>query len=270
MNQTNSLLAKLNKGKAPAAPAAPSGAPPTPGAMTLPTMPTMPTLPTTGNSLLARLQSAGAPSATVIAPGAVTPPSLALVTPPVNANPVNPPEWQPPPAASLVPPVVSTEGEPPLPPWADPSKPDPRAPPHPPPPALPVAEAPAKRGRKTNAEKAAAAASDAKIGVLYLNCGPTDGRVVDANIFIQAAKKTVATTQVDDGRGNKSYVSDYRFAPFGQGPGMLALAVANAVDHAEPDVAQAALALGVRLDTSTPEGSIVAVEMTARAARVVR
>jgi PD-(D/E)XK nuclease superfamily len=108
------------------------------------------------------------------------------------------------------------------------------------------------------------------IGVLYINCGPVGRDVLDANVLISAAKKTIASTPMKDDKGNMLTIADYRFAPFGQGPGMLALAVSAEVDNAEPDLAQCMSVLGVRLDTTTPEGSIVAVELTARAALVVR
>jgi hypothetical protein len=79
-----------------------------------------------------------------------------------------------------------------------------------------------------------------------------------------AAKKVIATQEIRDEKGGTLIVSDYRFAPYGQGPGMLALATGAQVDAIEGS------GFWVRLDTKTPEGAIVAVELTARAAVVIR
>jgi hypothetical protein len=92
-----------------------------------------------------------------------------------------------------------------------------------------------------------------KIGVLYINCAPVGQPVVDANVFVMQAKQRIAAEGL----------ADYRFADYGKGAGMLAVACAASVDGA-PSMS------AVRLDTTTPEGSIVAVELAARAGLVVR
>lgn len=93
-----------------------------------------------------------------------------------------------------------------------------------------------------------------KIDTLYLNCGPVGVPVVDATQLIALAKQRIAAEGL----------ADYRFAEFGQGPGMLAVAVATQVDALD------GVLPAVRLDTTTPEGVIALVELTARAGLVVR
>jgi hypothetical protein len=93
-----------------------------------------------------------------------------------------------------------------------------------------------------------------KIKTLYINCGPVGVAVTDASHFIVLAKKQIAETGI----------ADYRFAEYGQGPGMLAVAVAQQIDALD------GVLPGVRLDMTTPEGSIIAVELMARAGTVVR
>jgi hypothetical protein len=97
---------------------------------------------------------------------------------------------------------------------------------------------------------------DIKIGVLYINCGPIGpaaAQVMDAGFFIQNAKKRLKA---------EKNLADYRFAEFGHGPGMLAMATAAEVD--------AAFHAAVRIDTTTPEGACVLMELQSRAAFVVR
>lgn len=93
-----------------------------------------------------------------------------------------------------------------------------------------------------------------KIETLYVDCGPVGVAVTDATDFIVLAKKRVAAEGL----------ADYRFAEFGHGPGMLAVAAAAELDALE------GVLPAVRLDTTTPEGSIIAVEFMARAGLVVR
>ena len=76
--------------------------------------------------------------------------------------------------------------------------------------------------------------------------------VVDVSHLVVLAKKRLAG------------LADYRFAEYGQGPGMLAVAAV-----AELDLLEGVLP-AVRIDTATPEGSIVLVELVARAELVVR
>jgi len=299
----NSLLAKLNAQKnGTVNGAVPPGVIPSgviPSGVPAPVVPAA--VPASTNALLARMQAAGAPAATQLptAPPAVVVPStavaapLAVVAPPIAAPvvtgpAVNPPEWQPPPASPTVAvpdvaPVAAASAVPmvALPVAVMPSVAVPAA-------AVSAAlPAPARgRGRpRKAADPALVAAQQAALGgqsnpfadpavgtaasthvieMLFLDCGPVGVAVRDANEFIMAAKRRIATQQIDDGRGGKTYLTDYRFAPYGQGPGMLALSVAAELDALGP------MGLWVRLDTSTPEGSIVASELTARAAVVVR
>ena len=183
-----------------------------------------------GNKLLARLQAGGAPAAAVVPPA------------------INPPEYQPPPTAAAASPVTAVRAtvaaasaelaESLAEPVAD---------------AAPAAEASRGRGRPKKAVVPPTGLA-VKIDTLYLNCGPVGVAVVDAGQFIVLAKKQIEATGI----------ADYRFAEYGQGPGMLAVAVVAVLD-ALPGVVSA-----VRLDTTTPEGSIVAVELMARASLVVR
>ena len=179
------------------------------------------------NKLLARLQAGGAPAAAVA---------------------INPPEHQPPPAAPPVPVAAPA--------------PSPAAAPAVAAPAVQAAaEAPApaaaaeSRGRGRPRKAAAPPTGLAvKIETLYINCGPVGVPVADATAFIVLGKKRVAAEGF----------ADYRFAEFGHGPGMLAVAVAAELDALE------GVLPALRLDTNTPEGEIVAIELQARAGLVVR
>ena len=112
-----------------------------------------------------------------------------------------------------------------------------------------------KRGRGRPTKAVAPSANVAlKIKTLYLNCGPVGIPVVDAAVFIVRAKQKIA----------EQGLADYRFAEYGQGPGMLAVAVVAELDALE------GVLPALRLDTTTPEGSIVALELQARAELVVR
>jgi hypothetical protein len=93
------------------------------------------------------------------------------------------------------------------------------------------------------------------IHVLYVNCGPVGVPVTDANAFIVEAKKLIL---------KEKGLADYRFADYGHGPGMLAVAVAHLVDQRNEAWDE------VRVDTDTPEGSIILSELLARAALIVR
>jgi PD-(D/E)XK nuclease superfamily protein len=186
---------------------------------------------TGGNKLLARLQAQGAPAA------AVAPVALA----PVPAA-INPPEYQPPPVAATVPapaPASVQEASAEL--AGSLAQGEPQE---------------AKRGRGRPAKAALPATGLAvKIKTLYLNCGPVGVQVDDATKLIVRAKQRIAT---------EGGLADYRFAEYGQGPGMLALATVAELDALE------GVLPALRLDTTTPEGAIVAVELVARAELVVR
>jgi hypothetical protein len=145
---------------------------------------------------------------------------------------INPPEFQPPPPAV---PATIAEASQEL--------------------AESLQDAPATRGRgRPQKANVPATGVVTKIKTLYINCGPVGVPVVDASHFIVLAKKQIAETGV----------ADYRFAEYGQGPGMLAVAVTTQIDALE------GVLPALRLDTTTPEGGIVAVELMARAGQVVR
>ena len=225
-----------------------AGAPP-PAEASAPVAPTAPASTAAGpasggNKLLARLQANGAPAAAQVVPGPV----------PAGAA-INPPEYQPPPVAPV---TVTAAGA------AVSSLPVPAVVPVMPAPAVtapadapagPVTATDAPRGRG-RPKKAAAPATGVtvKIETLYVDCGPVGVAVTDATDFIVLAKKRVAAEGL----------ADYRFAEFGHGPGMLAVAAAAELDALE------GVLPAVRLDTTTPEGSIIAVEFMARAGLVVR
>jgi hypothetical protein len=235
------------------APPAPAPAPPSPAPAASGTV---------TNKLLARLQAGGAPAAAVApaAPQAAATPAApqAAATPAAPqaaATPaaINPPEYQPPPAPQAPPataaPPQSLGG---LLPAVAPVLPAPPAGDAPAPVASPAAES-RGRGRPRKATVPATGLA-VKIDTLYLDCGPVGVPVVDATQFITLAKKRVAAEGL----------ADYRFAEFGHGPGMLAVAAAAELDALDGVVP------AVRLDTTTPEGSIVEVEFAARAGLVVR
>jgi len=188
------------------------------------------------NKLLARLQAGGAPAATA-APA--MPASTAAPAPAA----INPPEYQPPPAAAPAPvPATVAAAQTEL--ATSLSAP------------LPIVPAAAETRGRGRPKKAAAPATGlaVKIETLYLDCGPVGVAVADATSFIALGKKKLAAEGL----------ADYRFAEYGQGPGLLAVAVAAEVDALE------GVLPALRLDTTTPEGAIVAVELAARAGLVVR
>jgi hypothetical protein len=181
------------------------------------------------NKLLSRLQASGAPAAAVATPAPAA---------------INPPEFQPPPVAA--PAVTVATATPAL---ADAGRELAESL------SVPSATVAEKRGRgRPKAATVPAGVVATKIKTLYVNCGPVGVAVVDAAHFIMLAKKTIA----------EGGIADYRFAEYGQGPGLLAVAVASEIDALE------GVLPALRLDTTTPEGSIVAVELQARAEMVVR
>jgi hypothetical protein len=156
---------------------------------------------------------------------------------------INPPEYQPPPAAAPAPvPATVAAAQTEL--ATSLSAP------------LPIVPAAAETRGRGRPKKAAAPATGlaVKIETLYLDCGPVGVAVADATSFIALGKKKLAAEGL----------ADYRFAEYGQGPGLLAVAVAAEVDALE------GVLPALRLDTTTPEGAIVAVELAARAGLVVR
>lgn len=236
------MLLKNKNGVSGATPSAASPAPAAPASLPLAFAPggafsgmPAPSAPVSGNALLTRMRAGGAPSAAAVAPAAV-----------------NPPEHQPPPAPVAVPaPHVSDTK------LAE-TIADQRA-------KIAAAgaelaeslqqpdAAPAARGRGRPSKAALPPTGlPVKIKTLYINCGPVGVPVVDVSHLVVLAKKRLTG------------LADYRFAEYGQGPGMLAVAAV-----AELDLLEGVLP-AVRIDTATPEGSIVLVELVARAELVVR
>ena len=167
-------------------------------------------------------------------------PAAAAVAP----APINPPEYQPPPAAAPAPAAA------PLPATAEAAGQELAA-------SLAQGEpaVAASRGRGRPAKAVVPPTGLAmKIKTLYVNCGPVGVAVADANDFIVLAKKRIAAEGI----------ADYRFVDFGKGPGMLAAAVVEALDALE------GVLPALRLDTTTPEGAVVAVDLMARSELVVR
>lgn len=288
--EQNRLLAKLGKSNGQVVPLATAAA-----AAATPTAATPPAAAGGAtNALLGRLKAAGAPTAvaatTAVAAASAAPAAPAAATTAVPAAPagpaINPPEWQPPPeppaqpapaspaipdglieqqraamaaaqAAAAVPTAAAAVPAPAARGRGRPRKAD-----------VVAAQAQALAGQANPfnnplpaAPASAAAAAQAvqpvarKIGVLYVNCGPVGIAVVDATTFIAAAKSRILQTQG---------LADYRFAEFGQGPGMLAIATATEIDQASSSLPH------VRVDTDSPEGAAVVSELTTRAALVVR
>ena len=234
----NKLLTKMRGAGAPAAtpatPAATPAAAPGPG----------PTTP--GAITLADIQAALASGQTLSGSMAAAAQALIAQATTATAQPtapgqINPPEFQAPPIAPPTGTVAEAGAE-----LAGLVNGDPAA-------TTGAGAAPRGRTKKAVVPPTGLAV---KIKTLFINCGPVGaGNVVDAGQLIILAKK-----QIEEATG----LPDYRFAEFGQGPGMLAIAVVAVLDSLEGEI------VGVRLDTNTPEGSIVAVELIARAGLVVR
>ncbi|HXB28081.1 MAG TPA: PD-(D/E)XK nuclease family protein [Gemmatimonadaceae bacterium] len=237
-NKLTALLKNKTNGAAQPAPGAAPAAAPAPAAVPLAFQPggahhgtaAASAPPSGGNKLLAKMRAAGAPAAAAVA---VVPAAI------------NPPEFQPPPAAAPTPAPAAA-----LPATVAEAGQELAA-------SLTAGEAPeAKRGRGRPSKASLPSTGLApKIKTLYINCGPVGVEIVDASQIIVLAKQRVTAE-----RG----LADYRFADFGHGPGMLAVAAVAALD-ALPGVLPA-----VRLDTTTPEGAVIATELTARAELVVR
>ncbi len=96
---------------------------------------------------------------------------------------------------------------------------------------------------------------------LYVDCFPCCA-YAPAEDFIARAKQVIASQDWPDGKGGTQRVADYRFLPFGQGAGALAGAVLAEVLKNPP--------AHLVLSTRTPEGAVVANDLIARAAFVVR
>lgn len=265
--EQNKLLAKLGKT---------NGAPPPAAGVPAPAAAPL------SNPLLSKLRGMGAPLATPVAaqPAAINPPGewQPPPAPPAPAAPEDPLAGRIAPGQAIANPYMHMPGGVAPSPAAGSGAVSPPAPA-----AAPAAPATRGRGRPKKADVVAAQqqvlagqanpyanpmpAAPAQptpagsvpvqsgIGTLYINCTPIGVEVVDATTYILAGKKLLL-----DQHG----LADYRFAEYGQGPGMLAIATASAFD-----------ALGicpehVRLDTSSPEGQAVVTDLIARASLVVR
>jgi hypothetical protein len=203
---------------------------------------------TTGNKLLSRMRAGGAPAAATVSTAAAP---AATAAPAPGA--INPPEHQPPPAPPATAAAAAVAA--PLPATVEETGRELAASLHA---SDPVAAGAAgdKRGRGRPSKATLPATGLAvKIKTLYINCGPVGVEVTDASQLIALAKQRITA---------ETQLADYRFAEYGQGPGMLAIAAVAALD-ALPGLLHA-----VRLDTTTPEGSIIAAELVARAELVVR
>ncbi len=97
---------------------------------------------------------------------------------------------------------------------------------------------------------------------LFVDCIPISGGYENVDTYIAQARATIAATEFTDAKGNPVRYADYRFIPFGQGPGALAIAVEQAVDEAQPS--------GLFLSTATPEGCAVLATLSSKASLVVR
>lgn len=231
-NKLTALLKGKNNGAAPApaAPAAGAGGRPEhafgPGGAHEGALPAAPVQ----NRLLTQLRSSGAPTATPA--GATSAPGATHPTPP---GAINPPEYQSPPAppAQAAPAAAA-------------------------PVAAPPAEAPAAAGTKGRGRPSKASLPVTgvapKIKTLYVNCGPVGVAVEDASSLVMLAKKVL----------ENGALADYRFAEYGQGPGMLVVAAMSELDKLE------GLIPAMRVDTTTPEGAIILNDLVARAELVVR
>jgi hypothetical protein len=197
------------------------------------------------NSLLAKLRANKAP-----APAAI-----------------NPPEFQPPPASAevrdaaqpVVPPLVPASE--PLTAPADASQEPTREKRKytkrtPAPPAVPeIVQEATKAAKNALEEPAATARSVGKpIPMLFVDCGPVGISVVDAHVFILAAKMKLRAAGVED----------YRLVKFGEGHGQLAVAIGKELDAQMGPIGY------VRLDSHTPEGQIALSEFVERSSLVVR
>lgn len=88
---------------------------------------------------------------------------------------------------------------------------------------------------------------------LYIDCAPVGIEYEAVETYIFSAKARIK---------NEKGLADYRFAEYGQGPGLLASATLAAVLEASPE--------HLVVSTRTPEGAIVATDLMAHAASVVR
>ena len=234
------------------------------------------------NALLARLQANKNAQPTPVGTPAPAPVIAAPAAPPPAA--INPPEWQPPPASAEARdnPVLAAPAAAPA--TRGPGRPRKVQPAS----TAPVIEVPGVEVRGVTEETIAIENEFAatgvsaepgisptvtetevvatkklsvvtplpvskKIGVLYIDCGPNT-YCVDASVFILAAKAHISAQGL----------ADYRFADYGRGPGMLAVATAHEVEK------QLGTLEAVRVDSMTPEGSAVLTELIARAGVVVR
>lgn len=197
------------------------------------------------DSLKKRAQEGAAPEAT---PVNVNPPAEDVATPPappVVAEPT--PEPAPEPAAPLV--VADAAPE-----------------------STPVKRGPG-RPRKTPAtapetspEPAPADGNTAKPYTLFVNCYPvpSPGRRMREARGLHSSQLVELARHVISGSPDAENIADYRFAPYGQGPGMLVVAVRHVI------TSDKFAANEVYVDTRTPEGAILLDVLMAHAHEIVR
>lgn len=136
--------------------------------------------------------------------------------------PVNPPEYQPPPTA----------------------------------PALDAPKPPTKAQQKAQAKAAATPLTQddpPRVFGLCINCLPVGVTYTLAETYFARAKVLIES---------EMQLSDYRFADFGKGPGILVQAVTKLLDDEFPEYP-------IVLDTRTPEGAICATLFRSRATKIV-
>lgn len=92
---------------------------------------------------------------------------------------------------------------------------------------------------------------------LYIDCTPQGIDVTPAEDLIARAKDAIRNTDFDGKR-----VADYRFLPFGQGPGALLACVLEELSKAKPS--------HVVLHTYSPEAAIIVADLASKANFVVR
>ncbi len=114
-----------------------------------------------------------------------------------------------------------------------------------------------KKGRPKKVQEETQGALVAGVGAfaLYVDCAPIRGRsVVPLAELVSKASEIIKESPECEG------AEDYRFIPFGKGPGVLSLAVSRLAESCD----------AVSLSTRTPEGAVCLAALEAKAAYVVR
>lgn len=163
---------------------------------------------------------------------------------PANPSPVNPPKTEP--IAVTPPPVVVAD-------QVTETK---------------VEDVEATKTKRTTRAKKEEPATSSDGYTLYVNCLQTKGRggleaATNTALLVEAARPIIqANSKSDDAPDG---LPDYRFAPFGQGPGMLVVAVRTIVESPEFTAIRK-----VFVDTRTPEGLLLLNLLAANAAEIVQ